>query len=108
MEEMRIDDANLYEAIKKIKNAAIAGMDCQWIGSGSDAVDHPAHYNLPGLPCESIDVIKSVLGTAGFRSFCRGNALKYLIRADRKGGAEDLKKAMVYLRWETAAGEDLQ
>lgn len=63
-------------------------------------VDHPLHYQLPGLPCESIDVIRAVLGDEGFCKFCRGNALKYLIRADHKGGTEDLEKAMKYIGWE--------
>lgn len=68
----------------------------------SDNVKHPDHYKLVmnGEEVESIDVIKSVLGEEGFKKFCRGNALKYLIRADKKGGAEDLKKARVYLNWE--------
>ena len=68
--------------------------------SKTDVIDRPAHYQLPGLPCESIEVIKAVLGVDGFKKFCRGNALKYLIRADHKGGTEDLKKAMKYLEWE--------
>ena len=65
-----------------------------------DNVKHPAHYDLPGLPVESIDVVQAVLGPEGFKKFCRGCALKYLIRADKKGGAEDLQKAMVYINWE--------
>ena len=56
--------------------------------------------NLDGLGIESIDVIKAVLREDGFKAFCRGNALKYLIRADHKGGVEDLEKARVYLNWE--------
>lgn len=67
----------------------------------SDSVRHPSHYNLEGLKgIESIDIIKAVLGAEGFKKFCRGNALKYLIRADKKNGLEDLKKAAVYLNWE--------
>lgn len=69
-----------------------------------DRVNHPAHYALPGLGVESIDVVKAVLGTEGFRKFCRGCALKYLIRADKKGGAEDLQKARVYITWEIETG----
>lgn len=65
-----------------------------------DRVNHPAHYALPGLGVEGIDVIKAVLGPEGFRKFCRGCAMKYLIRADKKGGAEDLQKARVYINWE--------
>lgn len=67
----------------------------------SDSVKHPEHYRLEGLKgVESIDIIKAVLGAEGFKKFCRGNALKYLIRADKKNGLEDLKKAAVYLNWE--------
>lgn len=67
--------------------------------TGCDSVNEPKHYKLDGLDIESIDVIRAVLGEGGFKAFCRGNALKYLIRADRKGGVEDLEKARVYLNW---------
>jgi len=67
---------------------------------GYDSVNEPKHYKLDGLDIESIDVIRAVLGEGGFKAFCRGNALKYLIRADNKGGLEDLEKARVYLSWE--------
>lgn len=67
----------------------------------SDSVRHPSHYRLDGLKgVETIDVIKAVLGQEGFKKFCRGNTLKYLIRSDKKNGEEDLKKAAVYLSWE--------
>lgn len=69
--------------------------------SVSDSVRHPSHYRLEGLKgIESIDIIKAVLGEEGFKKFCRGNALKYLIRADKKNGLEDLRKSQVYLGWE--------
>lgn len=67
----------------------------------SDSVRHPKHYELEGLNgIESIDIIRSVLGKMGFEQFCRGNELKYLIRANKKNGLEDLRKAQVYLGWE--------
>jgi hypothetical protein len=65
-----------------------------------DSISSPPHYKLEGLDIESIEVIQAVLGVKGFDAFCRGNALKYLIRADKKNGIEDLKKARVYLEWE--------
>ena len=65
----------------------------------TDMVKNPLHYELEGLePYQSIDVIKSVL-KAQFKAFCIGNALKYLIRAEKKNGLEDYKKAKVYLDW---------
>ena len=67
----------------------------------ADAVNHPAHYRtyIDGL--ETIDMIYAVLGPERFKGYCRGNALKYLARADDKGKPiEDLEKAIVYIRWE--------
>lgn len=67
-------------------------------GDKEDIVNDPQHYKLDGLGIESIDVIKSVLGDE-FKAFCKGNVLKYVMRADKKNGVEDLKKAKVYLEW---------
>lgn len=71
----------------------------------ADPVQKPSHYKLNGLDIEAIDVIRSVLGD-GFAAYCRGNVLKYLIRADRKGRrVEDLRKAAKYIEWEIEARE---
>jgi hypothetical protein len=66
----------------------------------TDAVDHPRHYNsLPakcdcGKAIECIEVVEHM-------SFCIGNAVKYLWRADHKGNAlEDLQKASWYINRE--------
>lgn len=65
-----------------------------------DAVRSPKHYKLPGLNIESVDVLRSVLTPEEFKGFCRGNALKYLIRAGRKDNElQDIKKAGVYIEW---------
>lgn len=71
-----------------------------------ERVNKPSHYMLDGLNVESIDVIRSVLGIDGFKAHCRGCALKYLLRANKKNGLEDLKKARVYLNWEIDYGCD--
>ena len=63
-----------------------------------DNVNNPNHYKL-GCGVESIEIIKRVLGTQGFVAFCLGNILKYLIRAEKKNGKEDYKKAAKYLEW---------
>ncbi|MFF1908642.1 DUF3310 domain-containing protein [Kitasatospora sp. NPDC058218] len=61
---------------------------------GSDAVNHPGHYTWLPNGLEVIDI------TAHF-NFVRGNALKYLMRADFKGRTvEDLKKARWYIDYE--------
>lgn len=65
----------------------------------SEEFKSPKHYQLEGLNVESIEVIKSVLGQEGFKAFCKGNTMKYLIRAEKKNGLEDYKKAQTYLNW---------
>ena len=62
-------------------------------------VKSPKHYRLEGLNIESIDVIRATLGKEGFKAFCKGNIMKYLIRAEKKNGLEDYKKAQIYLGW---------
>ncbi len=59
-----------------------------------DMVNHPPHYTVNGI--EVIDVIDA------FKlNFNMGNALKYLLRADRKGNKEqDINKAIWYLQRE--------
>ena len=64
-----------------------------------DVVKQPKHYMLDGLGVETIDVIRAVLGADGFQAFAKGNVLKYMIRAEKKGHLEDYKKARVYLTW---------
>lgn len=70
------------------------------VKSAQNTIKNPSHYKLDGLDIEAIDVIEAVLGKDGFKAHCRGCALKYLLRADKKNRTEDLKKARVYLNWE--------
>lgn len=54
-------------------------------------VDKPQHYNAHPSGVECITITEHM-------NFCRGNAMKYLWRADEKGNElEDLKKARWYL-----------
>lgn len=60
-----------------------------------DAVHSPAHYQLAD-GVEAIDVIDEAVEDPA--SFYRGNAIKYLLRAGRKGDAkQDLEKARWYI-----------
>lgn len=64
------------------------------------AVDHPEYYSVGGL--EAIDAITAWGFAEGFN---RGNAIKYIVRAGRKGAeteVEDLRKAIKYLEFEIA------
>lgn len=70
----------------------------------NDAVHHPSHYTLPGLTIESVDVIRAVLTPEEFKGWCKGNALKYSLRAGRKDPTkevQDLAKAGGFLSWIT-------
>ena len=61
----------------------------------SDPVNAPDHYTFGGI--ETIDYLKAKLSPEEFAGFCRGNVLKYVSRAMKKGGQEDLRKARWYL-----------
>lgn len=65
----------------------------------NDIVSNPNHYKLDGLDIEVKDILKSVLGTVGFLGFYQGNIIKYILRAKKKNGLEDYKKARQYLDW---------
>lgn len=56
----------------------------------------PQHYVLED-GSDSMDLIAKILGKEQFKGFLRGNAFKYLIRYELKGGADDLFKAMDYI-----------
>ena len=62
-----------------------------------DNVNQPAHYKTGGI--ETIDYIAAKLGPEQFQGYCLGNVMKYISRASHKNGAEDLRKAAVYLGW---------
>lgn len=69
-----------------------------------DKVSHPTHYTYGEI--EIIDFIEQV--TKDYKpelAFAIGNAIKYISRANRKNGKEDLDKARWYLnrafeKWE--------
>ncbi len=63
-----------------------------------EQVNHPAHYG-GDTPYEVIKVLEHWLTPEQFLGFCRGNAIKYLARAGKKGSgtaAQDLEKARWY------------
>lgn len=60
----------------------------------SDLVNSPEHYKAKGF--EAIDIIE-----AYELNFALGNAVKYILRADKKENKEqDLKKAKWYIEHE--------
>lgn len=63
--------------------------------SNHDPVNSPSHYTQGGI--ETIDYIKAKLTPEEFRGYVKGNVIKYISRAEHKGGIEDYKKAHKYL-----------
>ena len=62
----------------------------------NDPVNHPSHYTRGNIEC--IDFI-----TDQKLNFCRGNAVKYIVRAGLKDPSkevEDLEKAIFYINQE--------
>ena len=56
---------------------------------------NPDHYKQGGI--ETIDYLRAKLTPEEFKGFLKGNAIKYLSRAELKGGKEDYKKAQWYI-----------
>ena len=79
-----------------------------WAFGERDGIYKPSHYT-EGLPAEAIEIIEAVVsGDSGLsekQRFLVGNALKYLLRAGKKGNPdEDLLKAANYCH-RAATGE---
>ena len=64
----------------------------------NDLVNHPPHYKAGGI--ETIDFIE-----AKRLGYHLGNVVKYISRAQHKGGMEDLLKAQWYLNRAIEKGE---
>lgn len=60
-----------------------------------DLVNHPPHYTSGDIEC--IDAIQASMSDEAFLGYCKGNALKYIWRYEKKGGKESLEKARFYL-----------
>jgi len=63
---------------------------------GEDVVKNPSHYQL--FPdTEVIDVIRGQLTEPEFKGYCKGNVLKYRLRAGKKDDVQqDIDKADQY------------
>lgn len=61
----------------------------------------PNHYklNIKGVDLEVKDIMQEVMGKEQYKGFLYGNAIKYILRAYKKNGVEDLEKARKYIGW---------
>ncbi len=63
--------------------------------SRQEIIDNPMHYKVGGY--EAIDVIRAKLTPEEFRGYCKGNVLKYVMRANYKDQHDiDCGKALWY------------
>ena len=65
----------------------------------NDIVNAPSHYCTGKV--ETIESIKNIVtgNPSEFQSYAIGNVVKYISRYHKKGGAEDIKKAIKYLEF---------
>lgn len=63
-----------------------------------DPVKAPNHYTVGGL--EVKEILKAKLTPEEYRGYCKGNIIKYLMRAEHKGNpVQDYAKANQYSQW---------
>lgn len=65
----------------------------------TDVVNNPEHYKSHPSGVQCITITEHM-------GFCLGNVIKYVWRADMKGGVEDLRKARWYIEREIARRTD--
>ena len=64
----------------------------------NDNINNPSHYQ-GRYGMESIDALRNFMIPEQLKGFYLGNALKYILRHQKKNGLEDLKKARKNLDW---------
>lgn len=63
-------------------------------------INNPKHYilNVKGVELEVIDIINEIVKNySPVEAFKVANIIKYILRADKKNGIEDFKKAKKYI-----------
>lgn len=104
------NDENLEkynEYCEKLVSALLGRESCEEDFEVHEALDklydphnahHPSHYTAGGI--ETIDFIKAKLSEEEYKGYLKGNLIKYISRAGKKGDERaDLEKASVYLGW---------
>lgn len=84
----------LEKKIKKLEQLKTPTIENFADEEPKDNVNHPSHYTGR---YECIDVMQDVFGNEATDNFCLCNAFKYIWRARKKNGLEDVKKAVWYL-----------
>lgn len=94
---VHVDHESWEEFFEEIHRKSL---DLEWERSKQDGADkvNPSHYiGHNGIECHQVQ--RAVLGQAGMGAYWHGCAIKYVFRAIRKNGAEDIKKAIRCLQF---------
>ena len=90
------------EPIKVKESESIPVLDTV-LKTDQSLIKNPSHYKInlkDGREVEVVDIIKAVLTEEEFKGFVKGNAIKYNLRAGKKGKEyQDLMKAREVLGW---------
>lgn len=82
--------------IKENENITVPEID-------RNMIESPSHYKIrlkDGREVEVVEIIEAVLTEEEFKGFVKGNAIKYILRAGKKGKEyQDLMKAREVLGW---------
>ena len=90
------DERHEYVKMAKDIQSIVIEQDCIDGRLLEDMVNSPNHYTSGSIEC--IDGIEASMSAEAFKGYCKGAALKYLWRYERKAKSlEDLKKAQWYL-----------
>jgi hypothetical protein len=98
--ENLLTDAKLEDLFNKISSPE-SRKAADTMFEDHNPVTRPAHYDLiPEKEVQVIDVIRAGMSKEEFKGFCKGNIIKYSLRAGIKFGEpaeQDLQKARQYI-----------
>ena len=87
--------SKLIDHVNGISAEDFEGVEPDHMRRFMDEVNNPQHYTVGGY--EALDVIKAKLTPEEYRGYCKGNILKYVMRANYKGHHDtDCDKAQYY------------
>lgn len=87
---------NFYEDYDHVSECYLRPVAPKEVMEAIPDMVNPDHYKTGGI--ETFDILKAKLTTEELIGFCKGNVLKYTLRANFKGDSHtDLKKAKWYM-----------
>lgn len=97
-DDVTLSKVEIEDIYKDLPNDGMFGDNTEQC-RGHDMISNPSHYELGNTGVEAIDVIEASLTKEEYIGYLRGNCIKYQLRANKKNGTEDLRKADIYSGW---------